>query len=233
MQRRFPLRRRFGAFGESGFAAQSGGDAATPATAPLGSPYRNIVPAGANPIPYLSDAALAQAADRLGYQEYQPGSGIEEAQGAPYRDLPEVQADLQRPLDPGIDTPTYVNPYRTVMYAVSGIDTATPLRALGGNLKRTYLLIQNQGPGNLFLGLGGDPVVGGTNVMTLVSDQAYEQIGGGIYLPPNPWYPEGISLASAFVSPEYVSLLTDTLGTTAVIIEGSFVPPPASAGYRR
>jgi hypothetical protein len=184
---------------------------------------------GTGPVPYASDAALAEGAAALGYQGWTPGSGIEENQGSDFWQLPDgVQRDLQRPGNPGIDTPTFTNPYRTVMYAVTGIDTAVPLRALGGNSKRTYLIVQNLGPGNLFLGIGTDPAVGGANVMTLVSTQIYEQIGGGFYLPPNPWYPKGITICTAFVSPEYISLLTDTLGTNAMILEGSFSPPANS-----
>lgn len=225
MPARYPLRRRFGRFGDAG------GAVAPPAS--VASPYTGVVPVGANPIPYLSNQGLADAADQLGYQEYVPQSGVEENQGNPYPDnLPGQANDLQRPLDPGIDTPSFVNPYRTVMYSITGLDTAVPLRALTGNPKRTYLLVQNLGPGNMFLGIGTDPIVGGANVLNLVTTQIYEQIGGGVYLPPNPWYPEGISLSFSYVSPEYISLLTDTAGTTAMILEGSFVPPPAAAGYR-
>ena len=218
MIRRFPVRRRFQGLGDNG--------------APAPSPYSGVVPVGANPIPYLSDQGLAEATDQLGYQGWAPGSGIEESQGSPYLELPGVQADLQRPLDPGIDTPSYVNPYKTVMYSVTAISTTVPMRALSGNSKRTYLLVQNLGPGNMYLGIGTDPNAGGVNVLNLVSTQTYEQIGGGVYLPPNPWYPQGVSLCFAFVSPEYISLLVDTAGTNAMILEGSYVPPPAAAGYR-
>jgi hypothetical protein len=204
--RRFPVRRRFGTLGDTG----SGG-------------------APGSTVPFVSDAGLARGAQALGAQPWLPGTGIEENQGSSFWQLPpEVQEDLQLPGNPGIDTPSFLNPYRTVMYAVAGIDTEVPLRALGGNSKRTYLIVQNQGPGNLFLGIGTDPNSSGTNVMTLVATQLYEQIGGGFFLPPNPWYPKGLTICTAFVSPEYISLLTDTLGTTAMILEGSFSPPANS-----
>lgn len=200
---RYPVRRRFGSLGDAGGA---------------------VAPPQAFEVPYVSDAGLASQADQLGYQEWSPGSGVEESQGDPYASIPGLANDLQRPLDPGIDTPTYTNPYRTVMYSVTGIDTATPLRALGGNPKRTYLLVQNLGPGNMFLGIGVDPVAGGANVLNLITSQIYEQIGGGFFLPANPWFPLGLSMPFSFCSSDYISLLTDTAGTAAMILEGTYSP---------
>lgn len=218
---RYPVRRRFGQLGDTGDAPSIAG------------PYTGVVPQGANPLAYLSNQGLAQAADELGFQEYIPQSGVEEAQGNPYPyNLPDQANELQRPLDPGLDTPSFINPYKTVMYSITGLSTTLPLRALTGNPKRTYLLVQNLGPGNLFLGIGGDPAAGGVNVLNLVSTQIYEQVGGGVYLPPNPWYPLGVSLSFSYVSPEYISLLADQANTAAMIVEGSFMPPPPSAGYR-
>jgi hypothetical protein len=189
--------------------------------------YNQVVPVGANPIPYLHDQGLAEAADALGNQAWAPGSGIEENQGAPYLEQPRIVSDLQKPLDPGINTPSYLNPYRTVMYAISGLSTTLPLRALTGNSKRTYLMVQNLGPGNLFVGIGVDPNAGGGNVLNLVSSQVYEQIGGGVYIPPiQGLFDIGLSLSFAFCSPEYISLLTDTAGTAAMIVEGQYNPPP-------
>lgn len=193
---------------------------------PPAATYSEPVPVGADPIPYLSDQGLAVGAETLGYQSWRPTSGIEENQGSGYLELPHVVSDLQKPLNPGISTPTYVNPYRTVMYSVTGIGTANPVRALTGNSKRTYLMVQNLGPGNLFLGLGVDPVAGGANVLNLVTTQVYEQIGGGVYIPPNAMFPLGLSLSFAFCSPEYVSVLADQANTKAMIVEGSYIPPP-------
>lgn len=214
MPARYPLRRRFGRFGDAGGASPP------PAFDP-------------SAVPYLSNQGLAEAADQLGYQGYTPQSGVEEAQGNPYPDNLSGLADaLQRPLDPGIDTPTYANPYRTVMYSITGIDTAVPLRALQGNSKRTYLLVQNLGPGNLFLGIGVDPTSGGVNVLNLVSTQVYEQVGGGFFLPPNPWFPLGVSMPLSFCSSDYISLLTDTLGTNAMVLEGTYSPAWAASQSR-
>ena len=213
--------RRPGRFGRLGTATGGIAPGSIP-TAPASPP-----PQAASPIPFVSDAGLAYSADELGYQPWAPTSGIEENQGSGYLELPGVLSDLQKALDPGINTPTYVNPYRTVMYSIVGIGTANPVRALTGNSKRTYLLVQNLGPGNLFLGIGVDPVAGGANVLNLVTTQVYEQIGGGVYIPPIPnLFPLGLSLCFAFCSSEYISLLADTAGTAAMIVEGTYVPPP-------
>lgn len=179
--------------------------------------------------PRVAAMSLAQRAQVLGYQDYMPQTGIEENNGDPYVLSPDASIDARTPMDPGIDTPGFLNPYRTVMYSITGLSTTVPARALTGNLRRTYLLIQNLGPGNMFVGIGTDPNAGGSNVLNLVSTQVYEQIGGGIYLPPNPWYPDGLTLGFSFVSPEYISLMVDTSGTNAMILEGTWSPPRPGA----
>jgi hypothetical protein len=171
------------------------------------------------------NADLRTRLGQLGTQEWFAQTGIEEQQGDSYALNPQDSLSARTPLDPGFDTPSFVNPYRTVMYSVAGLSTTQPQRIITGNFKRTYLLVQNLGPGNLFLGIGTDPNSGGVNVLNLVSTQVYEQIGGGFYLPPNPWYPQGLAICSSFVSPEYISLLTDTVNTAAMILEGTFSPP--------
>lgn len=217
---RFAIRRRFPA---PGFGALPGSTTAPPQPA---SGQGAGALQGDTFVPFRSDAGLARAADELGFKPWAPQTGIEENQGNPYLDEPGIAEQLQRPLDPGIDTPGYVNPYRTIMYAVQTLSSSVPTRVLVGNPKRTYLLIQNQGPGNLYVGIGVDPVAGGLNVMTLVSTQIYEQVGGGFFLPPGvlAGLPQGLSIPSSFSSPEYISLLTDATGATAMILEGSFLP---------
>jgi hypothetical protein len=171
------------------------------------------------------NANLRDRIGEVGTQEYFPQNGYEDQQGDPFALIPEASQSARTPLDPGFDTPSFTNPYRTVMYSIAGISTTIPARVITGNFKRTYLLVQNLGPGNLFLGIGVDPNSGGVNVLNLVASQVYEQIGGGFYLPPNPWYPDGLAICSSFVSPEYISLLTDTVNTSAMILEGTFAPP--------
>lgn len=162
---------------------------------------------------------------RLGTQGWTGQSGIEEAQGNSYLAAPGAQEMLAPPGDPGMNLPSFINPYRTVMYSIVGISTTVPLRALIGNYRRTYLLVQNLGPGNLFLGIGIDPTAGGANVLNLVQTQVYEQIGGGSLLP------DGTSFANSFVSSEYISLLSDQAATAAMILEGSYSPPRVGARY--
>lgn len=164
---------------------------------------------------------------RLGTQKYFPQSAIYEEDRENYMGAPGVQESLQTPADAGINIPGFVNPYRTVMYYVQGLSASIPTRVLPGNYKRTYLIVQNQGPGNLFVGIGVDPNAGGLNVLSLVSTQIYEQVGGGTFIPPSPSFPDGLSWAASFVSPEYISLLTDASGATAMVVEGSYSPPRA------
>jgi len=197
---------------------------------PAGPPPPNVTLTNtAPPPPGFSQMSLEDRLAWYGTQGWNPQSGIQEQQGNPYGDLPEVDVDARTPLSPGIDTVGFTNPYKTLMYSVTGLSTSVPVRAIPGNFKRTYLIVQNLGPGNLFVGIGTDPNAGGANVLNLVSSQVYEQIGGGFFLPPNPWYPQGLSISSSFVSPEYISLLSDTSGTAAMILEGIFSPPRAGS----
>lgn len=163
---------------------------------------------------------------RIATLPYEPRTGIEEAQGPSYQAAPGIDARLQQPLDPGINLPGFENPYTTVTFNVGALSTTVPVRALAGNHRRSYLLIQNKGPGNLFVGIGIDPAADGANVLSLVSTQVYEQIGGGGQ------FPDGSSYPTAFVSKEYISLLTDLAATTAMIIEGSYYPPSLSKTFR-
>lgn len=206
--------RRIGTFGTTGPA---GGTLPAGNTAPA-----SLAPIGGTGGTRASGYRFAEKVARMGRAPYIAQTGVEENQGPPYPWTPDLAAQSQVPLNPGIDVPGYTNPYRTVMYSFTGIGTSNPLQALTGNPSRTYLIIQNLGPGNLFVGIGINPSAGGANVLNLVETQVYEQIGGGFFLPPNPWYPLGIAICSSFVSPEYISLLADTAGTAAMIMEGSW-----------
>lgn len=208
---RFKPRRigTFGATGAAGATLPRGSGGATGATGATGGTR-------------AGGYRFADKVARMQRQPYFAQTGVEENQGPPYEFAPDLQSEAEQPLNPGIDVPGFVNPYRTVMYSFTGIGTANPLQALTGNPVRTYLIIQNLGPGNLFVGIGITPTAGGANVLNLVETQVYEQIGGGFFLPPNPWYPQGVSICSSFVSPEYISLLADTAGTAAMILEGSW-----------
>jgi hypothetical protein len=82
--------------------------------------------------------------------------------------------------------------------------------------------MQNQGPGNVFVNFGQSataPVTAGApaNCLQLITTQFYEQIGGGSV------NMDGFPMPSAFVSPDYVSAITDTAGTTMIVGEGVFM----------
>lgn len=212
--------RRIGRFAGTPGYGQPGWYANNPQRSPGG-------PIG--PIPGMNARGIGRAAVNAPVPPLPAGSGVEESQGDPYEWSPELQAWADTPLNPAINLPNFKNPYQTVMYLVSGIPIGNSIQALPGNSARTYLLLQNQGPGNLFVGIGTNPNASGSNVLALVSSQVYEQIGGGFFLPPNPWYPNGISIPFSFVSPEYIQVSCDTADTTMMVLEGSF-SPTAQAG---
>lgn len=159
-------------------------------------------------------------------QNWFPGSGVEQSQGDPYSDLPpSVRENLQIPADPGITVKGWENPYRLTFYPVQVPDQATDpsIQAIAGNLKRCYLIIQNYGPGNLFINFGQACNVNGTNCLTLIGSQVYEQIGGGGVFPDR-----NSILVSSFVARDPIFVLADQPGTTAVIGEGVWNMPTAN-----
>lgn len=145
-------------------------------------------------------------------QRWRPATGVEQNQGEPYYNLPGVQSQLDIPADPGISMRGWINPFRMTSYQVA-VGTTAPITALPGNTRRTYLLIQNLGPGNLYMNFGTDAGIGTSHVLTAA--QFYEQIGGGSYD-----YDRNHSVPNSFVTRDYVSLLTDAADTFAIISEG-------------
>jgi hypothetical protein len=153
--------------------------------------------------------------NRLGTQPPRPQSGIEEAQGFLYP--PDLENWLQIPQAMGVNLQSFVNPYSLTLYQYQ-VSTTQPLRVIPPNLRRCYLIIQNQGPGNLYINFGQDvtlaTAVANSNGMQLIQTQIYEQIGGGGV------DPNGNTVTECFVSPDYVSAITDTAGTTIMVGEG-------------
>lgn len=141
-----------------------------------------------------------------------PATGVEESQGDPYYNLPGVSPQMQMPADPGINLRGWLNPFKMTSYVVA-VPTSAPVQAIPGNLRRTYLLIQNLGPGNVFVGFGADAIDGQSHV--LITTQFYEQIGGGTFD-----YDRNRSVANAFVTRDYISVLADAADTFMVISEG-------------
>jgi hypothetical protein len=151
----------------------------------------------------------------LGTQEPFPASGIEQAQGPYYPD--DIGEALAIPQAFGLNLTGWVNPYRFTLYTYPLL-TTQPTRVIPANLRRAYLIMQNQGPGNAFVNFGQDVSAASTtansNGLQLIQTQFYEQIGGGgLDAGGNP-------RAVCFVSPDYVSIITDTAGTTMLIGEG-------------
>ena len=147
-------------------------------------------------------------------QPHAPASGIDANQGGLYD--PEIQAYLDRPQDMSINVTGWKNPYSLTLYNFAvGLSAVRPIPP---NLRRAYLLIQNQGPGNLWLNFGQDvtvaTVTAPSNGIQLIQTQILEQIGGGDvdeYQNPR---------ANAFVSPDYISMISDDASTTVLVGEG-------------
>jgi hypothetical protein len=150
-------------------------------------------------------------------QRFVPQSGIEEAQGDPLKFLP-AQDRPRQLLDTPVDYKGWRNPWKTTMYGVV-FDTANVARkVVNGNQRRAYLLIQNQGPGNVWVNFGQD--AGVLTSIYLVTTQIYELIGGGSadrFGNPQP---------NSFVPRDFVSVLTDTAGTQVICCEGVWVFTP-------
>lgn len=157
--------------------------------------------------------------DARAIQAWVPGTGVEQSQGDPYAGVmpPQVRAKLQVPGDPGINIKGWSNPYKMTFYGFSVPDQASEssIVALAGNFKRAYLLIQNKGPGNLFVNFGTEAAPDGVNCLQLVSTQVYEIIGGGGVFPDR-----SSPLISSFIPRDSVYILSDTAGTTCTIGEG-------------
>jgi hypothetical protein len=168
----------------------------------------------------------------LGTQLPAPATGIDWSQGQVYPD--DIAQDLAIPQDLGINIEGFVNPYSFTIYTFPVPNGATPdflssVRVVPANVRRTYLLIQNQGPGNIWLNFGQDvtiaTVTANSNGMLLIQTQFYEQVGGG-YL-----NNRGESIPHNFVSPDYISAIADQAGTTIMVGEGVWRANSAS-GFR-
>lgn len=138
-----------------------------------------------------------------------PGTALEFLRGPLYPFHPDAERLSRLPTDPGLSDEGWENPYRTAVYAITPPAVASQLM-VQANRRRAYLVIQNKGPGNLFVNfsMAADAV----NGVGLVPGQAWEIIGGA----------EG----GAFVPVDSIYMLTDLAGTTAVVVEGIALPRP-------
>ncbi len=154
-------------------------------------------------------------------QRMRPQSGVEQSQGYPYPAIPGAARVLETPADPGLSQKGWSNPYKMSFYGrpVPDQASASSIQALGSNFRRVYLIIQNKGPGNLFVNFGVEASANGLNCLQLVSTQVYEQIGGGGV------FPDGNStLITSFVTRDSIYILSDAANTTCVIGEGVWYP---------
>lgn len=147
-------------------------------------------------------------------------TGIEDNHGLPYQELPGIDRDLAQPLSGGIAYKGWINPFvmRTQGFIVPDQTANEPsIVAMQANFRRTYLLIQNKGPGNLFINFGTACSANGGNCFVFVSGQAYEIIGGGGV------FPNGDSaLAASFIPRDSIWILSDQPATACVIGEGTW-----------
>lgn len=151
-------------------------------------------------------------------QKYRPATGVEQNQGDPYYNQPGVTDQFQIPADPGINYHGWRNPYKSSTY-LNIIGTADPVIILPGNIRRTYLLLQNLGPGNIWVNFGANAIADTCHY--LVITQFYEQIGGGGFD-----YDRNRSVPVSFVTRDYVSVIADTADTSVVVTEGLWTFTP-------
>lgn len=152
---------------------------------------------------------------------WRPSTGIDAQRGDPYSTQPQISRALQTPADPGVNLQGWINPYSLTFYSVL-LNTNNPVQCAPPNLRRAYLILQNQGPGNIYLNFGQSATApnsaSNANCMQLITTQFYEQIGGG-----SVDLTTGLPIAGNFVSPDYVSAITDTATTTLLVGEGVFM----------
>lgn len=155
----------------------------------------------------------------LATQNWKAETGVDQSQGSAYGHDPAIERALQIPQDPGVNLLGWVNPFTLVFYTFSLL-TTNALTVIPGNKRRAYLLIQNQGPGNIYVNFGQDATAATAsapaNCLQLIQTQVYELIGGGDVDGHN------IPRAACFVPGNYVSIIADAANTTALIGEGTW-----------
>ena len=162
----------------------------------------------------------------LGTQHvHEPVTGVDQNQGPIY--ARDIQYVLDQPQDLGLNVLGFINPYSLTFYSVDML-VGEPTQAVPPNQRRTYLILQNQGPGNIWINFGQGvtvaTVAANSNGLQLIQTQVYEQIGGG-YMSSI-----GESITQCFVSPDYISATTDQAGTTLLVGEGVWRPQASAAG---
>jgi hypothetical protein len=157
---------------------------------------------------------------RRGAQRWRPQTGIEASQGNPYPLQRGLGDQLGVPLDPGVNLAGWVNPFSLSQYQ-SLLNVNQAVQIAPANLRRSYLIMQNQGPGNAFIAFGATAMaptaLTNASCLQLIQTQFYEQVGGG-----SMDLVTGNPKPGLFVSPDYITGITDTANTTVLILEGVF-----------
>jgi hypothetical protein len=158
---------------------------------------------------------------RQGTEGWRARTGVQRQQGQPYVLEPGLADDLSIPLDPGVNLAGWINPFSLSQYQ-SALNTTNSVLIAPANLRRSYLILQNQGPGNAFIAFGASAVAPtatqNASCLQLSSTQFYEQVGGGSMNPLT-----GMPAPGLFVTPDYIQGITDAAGTTVLVLEGVFM----------
>jgi len=147
-----------------------------------------------------------------GTRPWEPQTGVEDNQGPPSM-MPGALEALQVPIQPGYDNPGFINPYVMNHYGPITIPTTAAIIILQSNSKRCYLLIQNQGPGNVWVGFGRNVTIAGDGYQIFPGGNI-EHIGGG-FMTMN-----GRSIPQAFVASDLITAISDNAVTVVCAGEG-------------
>jgi hypothetical protein len=157
------------------------------------------------------DASIAGGVRSFSYQDYYPGSDLELEQGEGLESLPEsILALMRSPMVGRADGagPELKNGNEASFFAFV-VGNTQAVQALIGNQRRSYLIIQNQGPGSIWFNFTNVAVVG--QCLFLPSGAIYEpQATGpnGTYVPPR----------------SSVWMIADLANTVVAVCEGSWMP---------
>jgi hypothetical protein len=168
----------------------------------------------------MADKWNVRRLKQVGAQGWRPQTGIEWSQGNPYPLERGLADQLSVPTDPGVNLAGWINPYSLTQYQIA-LNTNQAAQVAPGNLRRAYLIMQNQGPGNAFVAFGATAIaptaLANASCLQLIQTQFYEQVGGG-----SMDIITGYPVPGLFVSPDYITAITDQASTTILVLEGVF-----------
>lgn len=170
------------------------------------------------PFPPSATATAFEAVPAgISYRLWYPQSEVEtnqEAEGDWAQLPPNLVAYLRGPLEPQLrgEVPIYNGVVGSCFPLTVG--TTQSIQALIENSKRAYLIIQNQGPGNLFVQFGSAAAIGLT--LKFVPQQVYEpQIAGH--------FDARTGKGAIVPIRNSVNLIADAANTLAIVGEATWV----------